>query len=113
MDVSNKLYDKSFRTKLRAEPQATIAQWGKELGYTSGKEVEIKVVTNTKTTTYVVLSSMVTAKDLDNMQVAGNCAGSVSSVGSASTFGCATTSISTVGTGGSVGSAGSANFCNG
>ncbi len=76
---NNKIFDKEFRTKIRKDPSII----GKEMY----SDYDVKVVTNTKDTTYVVFPSN-TLADLSNLQagVKASTAGSVGSIGSASTF---------------------------
>ncbi len=102
---NNKIFDKEFRTKIRKDPSIIAEEMY--------SDYDVKVVTNTKDTTYVIFPSDMSA-DLSNLQAgvkvstAGS-AGSLGSVATASTFGATLTSTaSSAATASSIGTVGSA-----
>ncbi len=102
-NINNMLFDKEFREQLRSNPQKTA----KNIYNQDLDNVEYKVLTNTKNTTYVVLPSKELMLDLGDINAAGGCVSSAGSVSSFGTIGTVGGSLSTVFSAGTVGSAGS------
>ncbi len=111
----NLLNSKQFRSKLRNYPTSTI----NELSNENNKDIEFKVITNTKNTTYVVLPNhSLSIKDIEKLTAAGELRGSsaaslgsigtLGSVGTVISVGSCWSSISTTGSAGTVGTVSSA-----
>ena len=113
MEQKNKLlFDKSFRDKLRNNPKKEITG----LDY-KNNDIDYKVVTNTKHTTYIVFNDQSLNIKLNNIQAGTqtvSTAGSGGTAGSLSTYGCigcflgSAGSFSTAGCVSSLGTVGSA-----
>ena len=111
-NLNDNMLDKEFRNKLRDNPVTAI----NNLVDVENKDVEFKVITNTKDTIYVVFpNKSLKAEDIKNLVAAGELpvstagsAGSISTVGTASTGGSACTCFSTISSAGSVGTVGTA-----
>lgn len=82
---NNIFYDKDFRSKIRNLDEASLAQFLAD----SADDVDVKVVANTKSTTYFVMPTSQDGYDqLGSIQAGGfNTLGSTGSASSISTFG--------------------------
>ncbi len=101
-EIRNKFFDKGFRTQLRNDPEAILS----DLGYILESGIEMRVLTNTKNKTYMIIP----ARDneiLANIQASGSKVDTVATLGSASSAGTVSTISGTAGTASSVACVGS------
>ncbi len=107
-NINNMLFDKEFREQLRSDPQ----QIAKKIYNESSDNVEYKVFTNSKDTTYLVFHDQTLINGLNKVNAAATAGtgGSIGTVATAGTIDSITSSISTASsvscasTGGSIGS---------
>ncbi len=93
--------NKELRTKLRQDPHSIFS-------YTN-KDVDIVVKTNTKDTTYMIISKLNHNIAIDSQELKGvNAAGILGSISSISTAGTVSTVVSSLGSASSIGSAATA-----
>ncbi len=104
-NTNNMLFDKEFRKQLRSDPQ----KMAKNIYNENLDNVEYKVFTNSKDTTYLVFHDQTLINNLNKVNAAATAGtgGSIGTVATAGTIDSISTTLSSIGTVSSAGSGGS------